>query len=69
MGTCGLVGTIGVFTGWNQEILAGTRSVITGTDWAALIMVSIVMPVLLTVILGPTLRKIGWIKPGDLKLE
>ena len=69
MGTCGLVGPIGVYTGWNQEILAGTRAAVTGADWTDLFMVSIVLPVILTVILGPILRKAGWIKPGDLKLE
>ena len=69
MGTCGLVGPIGVYTGWMSEISAGTRSMIAGADWAALISISVVLPVILTIIFGMMMRKIGWIKPGDLKLE
>ena len=69
MGTCGLVGPIGVYTGWTQEIAEGTRTAITGADWTSLIMISIVMPVILTMIFGPLMRRIGWVKPGDLKLD
>ena len=69
MGTCGLVGPIGVYTGWSQEVVAGTRAAITGADWIALIAVSIIIPAILTMIIGPVLRKMGWIKPGDLKLD
>ncbi len=69
MGTCGLVGPIGVYTGWSQEIVEGTRMAVSGADWTALIAVSIVLPAILTMIIGPTLRRMGWIKDGDLKLD
>ena len=69
MGTCGLVGPIGVYTGWMQEISSGTRTMIAGADWVGLISISVVLPVVLTIILGMMMRKIGWIKPGDLKLD
>ena len=69
MGTCGLVGPIGVYTGWSQEIAEGVRTVVTGADWTGLIMVCFVLPVVLTMIFGPLMRSIGWVKPGDLKLD
>jgi len=69
MGTCGLVGQIGVYTGWAAEIAAGTREAITGTDWMALIVISVAAPAVLCWIFGILLRKAGWIKPGDLKLD
>ena len=37
MGTCGLVGQIGVYTGWVSDIAAGTKAAITPMDWAALV--------------------------------
>ncbi|MBR5953581.1 MAG: PTS sugar transporter subunit IIC, partial [Pseudobutyrivibrio sp.] len=37
MGTCGLVGQIGVYTGWVNDIAAGSKSAITGMDWAGLV--------------------------------
>ena len=69
MGTCGLVGQIGVYTGWLNDIAAGTKTSITGFDWLGLILVSFVLPAILTFIFGEILRKIGWIKENDLKLE
>ena len=69
MGTCGFVGQIGVYTGWLNDIAAGTKTAITGFDWFGLIMISFVLPAVLTLILGQLLRKIGWIKENDLKLD
>lgn len=69
MGTCGLVGQIGVYTGWLAEIEAGTRTAITGTDWTGLILISFIIPAILTPLIGTFLRRIGWIRPGDLTLD
>lgn len=69
MGSCGLVGPIGVYTGWLSEMAEGTRTAITAIDWTALLSISIVLPTILTMILGALIRKTGWIKPGDLKLS
>ena len=69
MGTCGLVGQIGVYTGWVNDIAAGTKAAITATDWLGLILISFVLPAVLTWLLAIPLRKWGWIKDGDLKLE
>jgi len=68
MGTCGLVGQIGVYTGWLADMEAGVKTSITGMDWAALLLICFVLPAILTPIFGAVLRKIGWIKENDLKL-
>ena len=69
MGTCGLVGQIGVYTGWVNDIAAGTKTAITAMDWAGLILICFVLPAVLTWGFGLILRKIGWIKENDLKLD
>lgn len=69
MGTCGLVGQIGLYTGWLADIEAGTKAAITPMDWIAMILVCFVLPGVLCAIFGMIFRKIGWIKEGDLKLE
>jgi len=60
MGTCGLVGPIGVMA---AENFGG------GMSWIGMILICIVLPAVLTYIFGEILRKIGWIKEGDLKLD
>lgn len=59
MGTCGLVGPIGVITA-------------TGTSpmtWIGLVLCCVVLPGVLSLLFGEGMRKLGWIKPGDMKLE
>ncbi len=69
MGTCGLVGQIGVYSGWLNQITEGTRSGITAFDWVGLILVCFVLPAVLSEAFCLVLRKIEWIKENDLKLE
>ena len=69
MGTCGLVGQIGVYTGWVNDIAAGTKAAITGMDWLGLVLISFVLPAVLTWLIAIPLRKCGWIKEGDLTLD
>ena len=69
MGTCGLVGPIGVYTGWINDIAAGVKVSITATDWISLVLIAFVLPAVICWILGIICRKIGWIKEGDLKLQ
>lgn len=64
MGTCGLVGQIGVYTGWVE-----TGKVITAFDWAGLILISFILPAILTWGIGQIFRMTGLIKDGDLKLD
>ncbi len=69
MGTCGLVGQIGVYTGWVSDVAAGTKAAITGMDWLGLVLISFVLPAVLTWLIAIPLRKWGWIRDGDLKLD
>ena len=68
MGTCGLVGQIGVYSGWVADVAAGTKTAITAMDWIGLVLICFVLPAVLTWAFGLILRKIGWIKENDLKL-
>ena len=69
MGTCGLVGQIGVYTGWVNDIAAGTKAAITPMDWVAMLLICFVLPAVLSVVFCEIERKLGWIKEGDLKLN
>ena len=69
MGTCGLVGQIGVYTGWVSDVAAGLKPGIGAMDWLGLVLISFVLPAVLTWLFAMPLRKWGWIKPGDLKLD
>lgn len=68
MGTCGLVGQIGVYTGWVNDVAQGIKPGITFFDAAGLILISFVLPALLCPAFAAVLKKIGWIHPGDMKL-
>ena len=60
MGTCGLVGPIGVIS------CEGFGSL---KDWLGVLLVCFVLPAVLTPLIAWPLRKIGWIKENDLKLD
>ncbi len=68
MGTCGLVGQIGVYTGWMADIDSGVKTAVTATDWIGLLLICFVIPAVLTPLIGSVLRKAGWIREGDLKI-
>ena len=68
MGTCGFVGQIGVYTGWVNDVASGAKAAITAGDWIGLILVSFVLPAVLCPLINMVLKKIGWVKPGDMKL-
>lgn len=69
MGTCGLVGQIGVYTGWMSDIAAGSKAAVTLTDWAGMLLICFVLPAVLSVLFAIPLRKTGMIKENDLKLD
>ncbi|MDR1322476.1 MAG: PTS sugar transporter subunit IIC [Gracilibacteraceae bacterium] len=58
MGTCGLVGPFGVAA----ATPGGPRM------WLGLILVCFVLPAVLTPLVAAPLRRLGWIREGDLKL-
>lgn len=68
MGTCGLVGPIGVYTGWLEDVAAGVKTAIMPMDWMGMVLVCFVLPAILSLIFCRMLKKWGWIKPGDMKL-
>ena len=73
MGTCGLCGPIGVWTGWvnpsAQAVANGAQAVsATAIDWIGIVLVCLVLPAVICWLLGELCRKIGWIKENDLKL-
>ena len=57
MGTCGLVGQIGVYTGWVNDVANGTKAAITATDWIGLILVSFVLPAVICPLINMFCRK------------
>ncbi|WP_274939624.1 PTS transporter subunit IIC [Chordicoccus furentiruminis] len=69
MGTCGLVGQIGVYTGWVNDIAAGTKAAVTPSDWFGLLMISFILPAVLCPLINLGLRRLGWVKDGDMKLS
>ncbi len=73
MGTCGLVGQIGVWTGWlapsERAMSNGAAAITPGVmEWLGLILISFVLPAVLCWAFGRFFRKIGWIREGDLTL-
>ncbi len=68
MGTCGLVGQIGVYSGWVADIANGAKEAITGMDWLGLILICFVLPAVLAPLINAGCRKLGWVKDGDLTL-
>lgn len=69
MGTCGMVGPIGVYAGWVNDVAIGAKVSITGMDWLAMTLICILLPAVLTWLIGIPCRRLGWIKDGDLKLD
>ena len=59
MGTCGLVGPIGVFAdmGYNATSIVGV------------LLVCIILPAILSLVFSEIMRKFGWIRENDLKLD
>ena len=69
MGTCGLVWQIGVYTGWLNDIAGGAKTAITAMDWLGLGLVCFLLPAVLSWVIAYFMRKAGWIKENDLKLD
>ena len=59
MGTCGLVGPIGIFSDTGNNAMM----------WIGMILLCIVLPAAISFGVGQLFRKIGWIKENDLKLD
>jgi uncharacterized membrane protein len=68
MGTCGLLGPIGMVLGWFDKVNGYTADV-TVLNWVGLILVCFILPAVLSFIINEILRKIGLVKDGYMKLE
>ena len=73
MGTCGLCGPIGVWTGWvapsEAAIARGAVAISpTAMDWIGLVLIAIVLPAILAYAINMVVRKLCWVKDGDMKL-
>ena len=69
MGTCGFVGQIGVYTGWVNDVASGAKAAITAMDWIGMALICFILPAILSWVFCEVLRKWGWIKENDLKLD
>ena len=67
MGTSGLVGPIGIITGWTN--MPEEYGNIGAMDWIGMLLICFVLPLLLNWLLGKLFRAKGIIKPGDLKID
>ena len=68
MGTCGFVGQIGVWSGWVNDVALGVKAAITPFDWLGMALICFILPAILSWFFCEMLRKIGWIREGDLVL-
>ncbi len=68
MGTCGLLGPIGMILGW-YDAANGYPHEVTVLNWIGLILVCFLLPAVLSLIFDFILRKVGLVKDGDMKLE
>lgn len=68
MGTCGLVGPIGVYTGWVAGMEAGAAAP-GAFEWAGLALVCLALPAVISWAVCTLMRRAGLIAEGDLKLE
>ena len=68
MGTCGFVGQIGVWSGWVNDLAIGAKAAITPFDWLGMALICFILPAILSWVFCQILRKIGWIREGDLTL-
>ena len=65
MGTCGLLGPIGILLGWHGGAYPENVGAI---DYVGLLLICFVLPAILSLIFSEIMRKFGWIKENDLKL-
>ena len=68
MGTCGLVGQLGVYAGWVSDVESGIKAEISAFDWLSLLMISVVLPAVITPVIHMGVRRLGWVQDGDLTL-
>ncbi len=68
MGTCGLLGPIGIILGWLAPE-NGYPYVVTPLNWIGLLLVCFILPAVLSFVFNEILRKLGWVKDGYMKID
>lgn len=68
MGTCGLLGPIGMILGWLDKE-NGYPYEVTALNWIGLILVCFILPAVLSLLFDFILRKLHCVKDGDMKLD
>lgn len=64
MGTCGLVGPIGLYTGWvADQVTPGA------VEWIGMLVVCFVLPAIVSYVVAAGMRKAGLISDGDMTLS
>ena len=64
MGTCGLVGPIGLYSGWIDAGIAPGAF-----EWLGLILICFVLPAVVSWVVALIMRRAGLIADGDMKLD
>ena len=67
MGTCGLLGPIGMILGW-LDASNGYPGTVGVLEWVGLALVCFVLPAVLSLLFDFFFRKLGWVKDGDMLL-
>lgn len=65
MGTCGMLGPVGIILGWLDPAYPDP---VTAKDWVGLVLICFVLPAVLSTAFCLLLRRVGWIREGDMKL-
>ena len=63
MGTCGMVGPIGCFSDMSASGTLDAKA------WIGMAVVCVIAPAVLSLVFSEIMRKLGWIKPDDMKLS
>jgi uncharacterized membrane protein len=64
MGTCGLVGPIGLYSGWVADgITPGAH------EWLGMALVCVVIPAVVAWAVAAGMRRAGLIQPGDMSVD
>jgi uncharacterized membrane protein len=69
MGTCGIVGPLGVYSGWVEQAALGLRPEIMAFDWISLLLVCVLIPAIISLLVTIPLRAAGWIRKDDMLLR
>lgn len=68
MGTCGLLGPIGIILGW-LDPANGYPETVGVMDWLGIALICFILPAVISYVIYLPMRRLGIIKDGDMRLE